>query len=185
MKKIYQSVLLIALMSTATLSANDKPISGLGVWGGYSLSTIDTGGAGGAGGISAGINAWFGDQLQFGGSVSRIGIYSYDTTILSTKYSYKLSYFPEIVGQVRYFFAGGLYAGGLVGYGIASAEVCIASTCASGTGNSGLVLGGLVGYQIALTPQMAIDVWGRISKTLVSGSGIEITPALAFTYKLF
>lgn len=184
MKKIYLTAL-AALTLSAGLSAGDKPISGLGAWGGYTISTIDTGGAGGAGGISAGIHGWFGEQLQFGASINRIGIYSYDTTILSTKYSYKLSYFPEIVGQMRYFFAGGLYAGGLVGYGIASAEVCVASTCASGTGSSGLAIGGLVGYQIALGPQMAIDVWGRISKTLVSGSGIEITPAVAFTYKLF
>lgn len=169
----------------------------INLWGGYNIVgendfTKPTPGDTGKitrGGVTGGLDAYYGSDFQIGLGVGYLSYFNYNNDSTKTKTNF---FYVPVLLQARYVLDFGLYVG--AGVGIANTQ---GSTTVDGTelrkySGSAIALAGLLGYQLGLGESLALDIGARVIYlmqevdvlgTVTKNNSVNIVPNLGVTFK--
>ncbi|MCP4135201.1 MAG: hypothetical protein GY754_29810 [bacterium] len=195
MKKILFILCLTVISAFIAQSSYAKEVKQVTLWGGYNFASsdiVDSMDASAAslgsssttttGGIAAGVDFWMGETFQYGGGIGYLKFYSLDFTVASFSVEANLGFVPVMV-QARYFLLSGLHVGGGIGYffGVGTYEFNGVETDAGG--GSCFAFEALVGYDLAITESVVINLGCRAYIGFDSEFLINIVPSGGVGFK--
>jgi hypothetical protein len=169
----------------------------INLWGGYNIVgetdfTKPTAGDTGTitrGGISGGLDAYYGSAFQIGLGAGYVSYYKYENT--SWKITSNMTYVPVLL-QARYVLDFGLYVGAGVGVATTQGDSKMDGTTLATYSGSAIAIAGLLGYQLGLSDSLALDLGARVLYLMqdvdnagvkVKNNSVNIIPNLGVTFK--